>query len=159
MRLIGDEAEAFFRAEGCFYNLGELVVHIGAENEIDVGIAFIYLLPAVRLLSHTAAKTDFYASVALFSALELSRLGKRANFGVLADSAGVDNYHLRVIGVVRDLVAAKLQCAHYTLAVVFVLLTAEGDNARLFARRFASQRKGYFILTLYFALWNKNTVH
>ena len=55
VRLFAYERKPLFRAEHRFYYFRNAVVHIRPEHEIDVGIAFVDLLPPVRLLSHTAA--------------------------------------------------------------------------------------------------------
>ena len=155
VRLFGYEAEAFFRFKRRFYYFRDSVVHIRSENKINIRVAFIYLLAAVRLLSHTSAKPDLNRTVLFFSALELTRLGKRSYLGVLANGAGVNYYKVGRIAFFCYFIAAKCQCARNAFAVVFVLLAAKGYNASLFARNKRAERLCYCLLALDLLVFNK----
>ena len=59
LRFFAYKREPLFRAEHRFNYFRHAVVHIRSENKIHVGVAFVDLLAAVRLLRHTAAKPYF----------------------------------------------------------------------------------------------------
>ena len=65
----------------------------------------------------------------LFSVGQSAQVAEDPVLGVLPDGAGVQDHHVRLLGLVDEGKAAVLKHPHQLLAVSHVLLTAEGVHA------------------------------
>ena len=101
-----------------------------AEHEIHHAEALFQLLGHAGLLHHAAADRDEQVRVLRLGVDERAHVAQHAHLRVLAHGAGVDDYQISLVFIVREVVAHKLYVAAQLLAVGLVLLAAVGVHQR-----------------------------
>ena len=94
-----------------------------------MGIGFFDPLRHPLLLGHAAAQGDDLLRVLLLRVGQRPQVAEHPVLRVLPDGAGIENHHVRLLGVGGEGEAARFQHPHELLAVRHVLLTAEGVHA------------------------------
>ena len=127
-RLRRGHGEALLLALGAEQKLGQQMQPVRPEQEIHIGIACKELRAAVLLLDHAAADGDEQVGPVRFELFKLTGARERAQLGVLAYGAGVDDDQIGLCGFADRRIAAQPADAQQLLAVRFVLLAAEGPD-------------------------------
>ena len=110
--------------------LGEPPLGLRAEHQVYVVVGVFHLVGHDLLLRHAAAEADDLIGLCGLRVAEAAKVAVDPLFRVLADGAGVEQDHVRLLLVARELIAHLAQHAHEHLAVGHVLLAAEGVDQR-----------------------------
>ena len=110
--------------------LGEPPLGLRAEHKVYVVVGVFHLVGHDLLLRHAAAEADDLIGLCGLRVAESAKVAIYPLFRVLADGAGVEQDHVRLLLVARELIAHLAQHTHEHLAVGHVLLAAEGVDQR-----------------------------
>ena len=101
-----------------------------AEDEIHDAVGSLQLLGHVRLLGHAAADGDDLVGVFGLRVVQRAHVSEHALLGVLPHGAGVEDDEIRLVFVLCEAEAHRLEIAAQLLAVGLVLLAAVGVHQR-----------------------------
>ena len=124
--VFGDVKDPLSGAENVPEELRDLVLDMGAEDEVHVREMAFQAFCDVFLLDHAAAEGDDEVRVRLLELLEPSHVAVDALFRMLPHRTGVEQDEVRLRRVVRELVAHLLEEAVDAFAVRDIALAPVG---------------------------------
>ena len=124
--LVGNEKLPLLPAEHVPQNFRELPQMVGGEHPVHQGEALPHPVGDLGFACHAAAQEDFLSRVTAFGVGQSSQIAEDPLLRVLPDGAGVQNDHVRTLGLLADGVAALGKIPPQLFGVCLVLLAAVG---------------------------------
>ncbi len=106
---------------------GKLSDVVWTDDEVNLGQALDELLPF--LLRHAASHADQKLRAPSLQHPKPPHLAAQLLFSLFSDAAGIQQNHVRLLGIELRTVAGRFEYPRHALRIVHVHLTAESDDS------------------------------